>query len=80
MFCNSVKTLITHVINIMFLTEIIPKPYTYSTIITIHKGGDKSMVNKYRPIPLTRVLKNLTHNVINVNCLPSLTNTLTLTI
>lgn len=44
--------ILTHLFNEILHSEIIPQQWTISTIILLHKKGDKNDINNYRPISL----------------------------
>lgn len=51
--CNNyIAPLLTCIFNDIVNTEIIPTQWTTSTIILLHKKGDKTNINNYRPISL----------------------------
>lgn len=62
----------THICNEILDTEKIPSQWTSSTIILLHKKGDKNNINNYRPISLManlykvfikKILERLTKNL-----------------
>lgn len=49
---NELVPLLKHIFNDILHTEEIPAQWTTSTIILLHKKGDKGEINNYRPISL----------------------------
>lgn len=50
---NHLIPILEHLFNEVLQTEIIPNQWTTSSIVLLHKKGDKNNINNYRPISLT---------------------------
>lgn len=60
----TISKYVTHLFNEIIATEQIPIQWTKSTIILLHKKGDKNDINNYRPISLMSNLYKLFSKII----------------
>lgn len=56
---------ITHICNLCLSSGIFPKPFKKSLITPIHKSGDKSLINNYRPISVLTALSKVLERLMN---------------
>ena len=54
-----IAPILTDIINNCFQLGIFPNALKYSTVIPIHKSGDKRLPNNYRPISLTSAFSKI---------------------
>ena len=63
---------ITHIFNLSISSGTVPKVWKKAHVIPLHKGGDKSDLNNYRPISklpcLAKILESVTVENIFIQC------------
>lgn len=70
--CNNLVEPLTFLFNLSLLTGIFPAFWKLSFIIPVHKKGNKSLINNYRPIaklaPIPKLFESLVFEVLMFNC------------
>lgn len=61
---EAITEILVHLFNLILIRETIPVQWTQSTIILLHKKGDKSNIENYRPISLLSNLYKIFAKVI----------------
>lgn len=62
---NTLTPIITHICNLAIRTGKFPKALKKAMVHPIHKGGDRDVVNNYRPISILPSLSKILERVIN---------------
>lgn len=64
MLVDDISEPLTHVINLCFSQGIVPADLKIAVVIPIHKSGDKSNLNNYRPISLLSVFSKIFERIL----------------
>lgn len=65
---------IAHIFNLSLLSNSIPKSWKAAYVLPLHKGGDPSELNNYRPISKLSVLSKILESFVNVQLKQYLTD------
>ena len=63
-----------HIINTSIATRVFPDSWKTAIVTPIHKAGDRSVVNNFRPISILSVLSKITEKVVCMQLMPYLLN------